>query len=113
MFRIIWTSLVTGEMGHGEAIFTEGAALDIAKYSNENYQDMHHTIEKYEPPAISLNLKGHQCSYGDLTFVACTSPTPTTSQEATPMNSSSPVPRISSASQPVQPSTTEQSPQQQ
>lgn len=111
MFRIIWTSLLTGVTDHGSAIFTEEAALDVAKYSNEKYPEIHHTIEKYETPVISLNLKGHRCSYGDLTFVACTTPTPKTSQEATPMDSLSPV--SYSASQPVQPSTKEQSPQQQ
>lgn len=112
MFRIIWTSLVTGETGHGEAIYTENDALNVAKYSNEKFPELKHTIEKYEPPALSLNVKGHRCSYGDLSFVGCASPTPRTSQETTPINSSSPVPQISSALQPLQPLAKEESPQQ-
>ncbi len=94
MFRIIWTSRITGATGQGEVIFTEEKALDIAKSSNEDYPEIHHTIEKYEPPALSLNVKGHRCSYGDLTFIA--HPTPPASAEVTPVASKTPVPSTSS-----------------
>jgi hypothetical protein len=102
MFRIVWTSLVTGEKGHGEAIFTEEQAQDIANRLNERWaSEIHHGIEKYESPGLTLNVKGHRCSYGDLTFVGRPSPIASASQEATPLASASPRP---SASLPLQPS---------
>jgi hypothetical protein len=106
MFRITWKSLLTGETGHGEAIFTEEEALNIAEIANERWaSEVHHTIEKHESPGLTLNVKGHRCSYGDLSFVGHASPTPTASQETTPMAS---VPSASSASVPL---AQEQSPQ--
>jgi hypothetical protein len=114
MFRIIWTSLLTGEKGHGEAVFTEEQALNIAEIANERWaSEVHHTIEKYESPGLTLNVKGHRCSYGDLTFVGRPSPIATASQEATPMASASPIASASSASVPSAsvPSAQEPSPQ--
>lgn len=96
MFRIVWTSRLTGYTSHGESMFTEEEAVEIAKISNKDYPDINHTIEKYEPPTLSLNVKGHRCSYGDLTFVA--HPTPTASAEVTPVASETPVPSISVSS---------------
>jgi len=102
MFRIVWTSLITGATGHGEAIFTMQEALEIASASNKDwYFQIHHSIEKYEPPALTLNVKGHRCSYGDLSFVGHATPTPTASHEATPIASATPKPLASSASSSV------------
>lgn len=112
MFRIVWECLFTGDKGHGDAIYTEEQALEVAKYSNEKYRECHHTIEKYEPPSLTLNVKGHRCSYGDLTFVANYNSTPAASAEVTPMASATPVPSASSV--PSQPSASlaqEQTPQ--
>lgn len=94
MFRIVWISQISGATGHGEAVFTEQQALDMANSWNKAYPDCKHTIEKHEP-ALSLNVKGHRCSYGDLTFVA--HPSPTASAEATPVASKTPVPSTSSS----------------
>jgi len=96
MFRIVTTSRLTGNISHGEPMFTEEQALNITKCLNKDYPDFNHTIEKYEPPALSLNVKGHRCSYGDLTFIA--HPTPSASAEATPIASETPVPSASSTS---------------
>lgn len=99
MFRIVWTSLITGATGHGEAIFTMQQALEIASASNKEwYSQIHHSIEKYESPGLTLNVKGHRCSYGDLSFVGHATPTPTASHEATPIASATPKPLASSAS---------------
>jgi hypothetical protein len=112
MFRIVWTSLLTGEKGHGEAVFSEEQALDIANWSNERWASkIHHSIEKHESPGLTLNVKGHRCSYGDLTFVGRATPTPTASQEATPLASASPRPSASLPSPPSSASAQEQSPQ--
>jgi hypothetical protein len=79
---------MTGATGHGEAIFTMQQALEIASASNKEwYSQIHHSIEKYESPSLTLNVKGHRCSYGDLSFVGNATPTPTVSQEATPIAS--------------------------
>jgi hypothetical protein len=96
MFRIVTTSRLTGNTCHGEPMFTEERALNMIQSLNKEYPDFNHTIEKYEPPALSLNVKGHRCSYGDLTFVA--HPTPTASAEATPVASKTPVPSTSTSS---------------
>ncbi len=102
MFRIVWTSLITGATGHGEAIFTKRQALEIASASNKDWDSqIHHSIEKYESPGLTLNVKGHRCSYGDLTFVGHATPTPTASQEATPIVSETSKPSASSASSSV------------
>jgi len=102
MFRIVWTSLITGATGHGEATLTKKQALEIASASNKEWNSqIHHSIEKYETPALTLNVKGHRCSYGDLTFVGHASPTPTASHETTPIVSSTPMPSASSALQPL------------
>jgi hypothetical protein len=96
MFRITWKSLLTGQTGHGEAIFTEEQALDVANLLNERWaSEIHHSIEKHESPGLTLNVKGHRCSYGDLTFVGRPSPIATASQEATPMASVTPAPSAS------------------
>ena len=110
MFRITWKSLLTGATGHGEAIFTEEQAVDIARSSNKEWNsEIHHTIEKYEPPGLTLNVKGHRCSYGDLTFVEHSTPTPTVSQGATPIASVPSAPSMPSA--PSAPSAKEPPPQ--
>jgi len=81
MFRINWISRLTGATGHGEPVFTEAVALvEIAKL-NKEWPDFIHSVEKIETLS-PLNVKGHRCSYGDLTFVASMSPTP--SQTSTP-----------------------------
>ena len=93
MFRITWISLLTGATGHSEAIFTEKDATDEVLHLNKTFPELVHSVEKYEPPNLKLNVKGHRCSYGDLTFVENTSPTP--SQATTPSAYLTPKPSAS------------------
>jgi hypothetical protein len=116
MFRITWISLLTGATGHSLPIFTEQIASEEVLYLNKTFPELIHRIEKYEEPLVHteplapLNIKGHRCSYGDLTFVAHPSPSPSTAEtpketpRETPKETSS---SASSASSPLQ----EQSPQ--
>ena len=96
MFRIIWTYRISGYKSQGEAVFTEEEAYENVKYYNRKFPEISHDIEKYEPPVLSLNVKGHRCSYGDLTFVAHA--TPPASAETTPLATETPVPSASSPS---------------
>ena len=96
MFRIIWTYRITGYKSQGEAVFTEEEAYENVNHYNRKFPEISHAVEKYEPPTLSLNVKGHRCSYGDLTFVAHA--TPTASAEVTPIPSKTPVPSASSSS---------------
>ena len=98
MFRINWVSLFTGATGQGEAIFTESQALEIVRSNNEKYPDITHSMEKYEAPALTVNVKGHRCSYGDLTFVATGSPS--SSEASTPSTYLTPKPSGSQVTQP-------------
>uniref|UniRef100_A0A6C0AN60 Uncharacterized protein n=1 Tax=viral metagenome TaxID=1070528 RepID=A0A6C0AN60_9ZZZZ len=91
MFRITWYSLTTGASGHGEKFTkTEQEAREIADKLNKKIPYIKHTIEK---ESLTLDLKGHRCSYGDLTFVAHASPSP--SPAATPITMSSQEPSVS------------------
>ena len=81
MFRINWISRITGATGHGEPVFTEAVALGEITKLNKDWPDFIHSVEKIETLS-PLNVKGHRCSYGDLSFVANMSPTP--SQTSTP-----------------------------
>jgi len=82
MFKIAWTSKITGAPGWGEAIYTEEEAVRWRDWANKKYPDISHWIET-EDVLKPLNLKGHRCSYGDLTFVAHT--TPPTSHDNSPI----------------------------
>jgi hypothetical protein len=93
MFRINWTSRLTGATGHGEPVFTEAVALGQIAKLNTAWPDFIHSVEKIETLS-PLNVKGHRCSYGDLTFVANMSPTP--SQTSTPNAYVTPKPSASS-----------------
>jgi len=81
MFRINWVSRITGATGHGEPVYTEAEAIKTISELNKEWPDLIHSMEKIERLS-PLNVKGHKCSYGDLTFVANMSPTP--SQTSTP-----------------------------
>jgi len=76
MYRISWKSK-TGVTGSGEYCFTiHEANKRVEKLNKEFLNEVVHWFEQQldpdRPPA--LNLKGHRCSYGDLTFVATKSP---------------------------------------
>ena len=89
MFRINWISRLTGATGHGEPVFTEAEAIKTITELNRTCSELIHSMEKIETLS-PLNVKGHRCSYGDLTFVASMSPTP--SQTSTPNAYVSPKP---------------------
>ena len=111
MFRITWISLLTGATGHSQAIFTEQIATEEVLYLNRTFPELVHRIEKYEEPLVHteplapLNIKGHRCSYGDLTFVAHPSPIPSTAEtpKETPKGTPRETPKetTSSASSPL------------
>lgn len=97
MFRITWISNLTGATGHGDAMFTESQAVELVRKNNEKYPEFIHSTEKYQQPALTLNVKGHRCSYGDLTFVGHPSPIPTPKVEGTPKPLAPLAPSASSA----------------
>jgi hypothetical protein len=72
MFRIAWKSKVSGSSGHGEYCLTEERAKEEVKGMNKDFPLSTFWYEAEKPPP--LNLKGHRCSYGDLTFIASKSP---------------------------------------
>ena len=87
MFRITWISNLTGATGHGDAVFTEEIALEEVVSLNQKFPEITHRVEKYEQPNLTLNVKGHRCSYGDLTFVGHPSPTVSPKVTETPRDS--------------------------
>ena len=82
MFRINWISRLTDATGHGEPVYTEADALEEISKLNTAWPEFIHSIEKIET-LTPLNVKGHRCSYGDPMFVAY--PSPTDSEESTPI----------------------------
>ena len=72
MYRIAWKSKVSNKSGHGGYVFTEEKARVEIEKLNKEFPLASYWIEgeKLAP----LNLKGHRCSYGDLTFIASKSP---------------------------------------
>jgi hypothetical protein len=86
MYRISWKSK-TGVTGSGDYCLTIHEANKTVERLNEKLlNEVFHWVEQQldpeRPPA--LNLKGHSCSYGDLTFVAtASSPSPKASPVST------------------------------
>jgi hypothetical protein len=71
MHCVYWKSSYTGVEGHGEFIFSEKEVKDIIEIMNKKYTDILHSSITILPP---LNLKGHRCSYGDISFIKELSP---------------------------------------
>ena len=102
MFRITWVCTLTGVTGHGDAVFTEENALEKVRILNKKLPDLTHAVEKYEQPKLTLNVKGHRCSYGDLTFVAQPSPKVSeTPKPLAPLAPLAPLPSLPLAQEPV------------
>ena len=95
MFRIIWSSKLTGAPGPGEFTMSESEANVLVVMLNISFPELRHYIEKQEV-LEPLNLKGHRCSYGDISFVANASPS--ASNRSTP-SLASPKPAGSTASE--------------
>ncbi len=72
MFRISWKSKVSELSGNGEYIYTEEEAKKQVVALSKEFPLATYWIEFDRPPP--LNLKGHRCSYGDLTFIASKTP---------------------------------------
>lgn len=72
MYRIAWKSKVSDRSGHGKYCLTEERAKEEVKEMTKDFPLSTFWYECDRPP--SLNLKGHRCSYGDLTFIASKSP---------------------------------------
>lgn len=74
MYRIAWKSIITGASGAGDYVLTMKDAEDEIVALNALYPEVIHWVEEGIAP---LNLTGHRCSYGDMTFVDEATPAPT------------------------------------
>jgi hypothetical protein len=72
MYRIAWKSKVSQRAGAGQYNLSEEDAKKQVEKMSKEFPLSNYWIECEPPP--SLNLKGHRCSYGDLTFIASKSP---------------------------------------
>lgn len=72
MYRVVWKSKVSNKTGHGEYSFTFEEVREEVKKLSKEFPLAIYWYESDRPPP--LNLKGHRCSYGDLTFIASKSP---------------------------------------
>lgn len=99
MYHIVWKMKARDYGGNGEYCMTLEQAKDYVASLNKEYPELNHWYEAMpvamptpvaplvvntsasgtpetspssRPP--SLNLKGHRCSYGDMTFIAARSP---------------------------------------
>lgn len=72
MFRISWKSKLSSMCGNGNYSLTEREAKAEVEKLTKEFPLATYWYEADKPPP--LNLKGHRCSYGDLTFIASKSP---------------------------------------
>ena len=72
MFRISWKSKLSNMSGNGTYSLTEAEAKAEIERLTKEFPLATYWYEANKPPP--LNLKGHRCSYGDLTFIAAKSP---------------------------------------
>ena len=74
MYRIAWKVERTGAEGHGEYMtISPDVIQSMVDALNKKNPGVVHWSENMK--TLSLNLKGHRCSYGDLTFIPHESPT--------------------------------------
>ena len=66
MYRIAWKSIITGITGAGDYILSIKDAEDEIVFLNTLFPEAIHWVEGGIAP---LNLTGHRCSYGDMSFV--------------------------------------------
>ena len=74
MYRIAWKSKVTDKSGNGEFNLNEEDAKKEVALLTKDFPVATYWYEADMP--APLNLKGHMCSYGDMSFVEETSPSP-------------------------------------
>jgi hypothetical protein len=72
MYRIAWKSKISNLSGNGQYTFTEEEAKKQVASLSKDFPLATYWYEADKPPPLSL--KGHRCSYGDLTFIASKSP---------------------------------------
>ena len=72
MYRIVWKSKVSQLSGNGQYNLSEKEAKAQVEALAKEFPLSNYWYECERPPP--LNLKGHRCSYGDLTFIASRSP---------------------------------------
>ena len=72
MYRIAWKSKVGTRCGAGQYNLSEKDAKEQVEALSKEFPLSIYWYECDKPPP--LNLKGHRCSYGDLTFIASKSP---------------------------------------
>ena len=63
----MWVSKSVDECGNGDYVLSKEAADAWASSMDKKYPDITHWVDMKIPNP--LNLKGHRCSYGDLSFV--------------------------------------------
>jgi len=71
MFRVAWRSLKTDARGWGKYILGKEEAKEYVKQLNDLFPEITHWFEADLTP---LNVSGHRCSYGDMTFIPARSP---------------------------------------
>lgn len=72
MYRIVWKSKISSLSGNGQYNLSEKEAKEQVVALSKEFPLAIYWYECNKPPP--LNLKGHRCSYGDLTFIAAKSP---------------------------------------
>jgi hypothetical protein len=72
MYRIVWKSKVSEISGKGQYNLSEKEAKEQVEGLTKDFPLANYWYECERPPP--LNLKGHRCSYGDLTFIETKSP---------------------------------------
>jgi hypothetical protein len=72
MYRIAWKSKVSHLSGNGQYNLSEKEAKEQVEALAKEFPLATYWYEADKP--APLNLKGHRCSYGDLTFIASKSP---------------------------------------
>jgi hypothetical protein len=101
MYHIVWKMKDRDYSGNGDYCLSLDQAKDYVVSLNKEYPELNHWYEAMPVPVatprpvvplmvntsasgtpeispnsrpLSLNLKGHRCSYGDMTFIAARSP---------------------------------------
>jgi len=74
MYRIAWKSKISDSSGSGNFCLTEEEAKEQVESMTKDFPLSTFWYEADIP--APLNLKGHRCSYGDMTFIEDASPSP-------------------------------------
>lgn len=72
MYRIMWRNSPRNYSGNGEYCVSYEVGCAWIEKLNAEYPEIKHWLDPMPPD--SLNLSGHRCSYGDVSFTANISP---------------------------------------